>query len=49
MKENTGVIVSALWLILMGLMAYFNLKFDYSDLVLSVLPIAGGAFMIIGI
>ena len=48
-KENTGVIITALWLILMGLIAYFNLKFDYSDFILSGLPIAAGAFMLIGI
>jgi hypothetical protein len=48
-KENTGVVITALWLILMGLIAYFNLKFDYSDLILSSLPIGAGFFMFMGI
>ena len=38
-KENVGIIVTALWLLLMGVMAQFKLSFAYSDLLLSLLPI----------
>jgi len=47
-KESVGVIIAALWLVLMGLMAYFNLKYSYSELLLSALPLAGGVFMVMG-
>ena len=48
-KENVGIIVTALWLLLMGVMAQFKLSFAYSDLLLSLLPIGAGGFMLIGI
>jgi hypothetical protein len=48
-KENVGMVVTALWLILMGLMAQFNLTFSYSDVLLSALPLAAGGFMLIGL
>jgi hypothetical protein len=48
-KANVGVIVTALWLILMGLMGQFHLVFQYSDFLLSLLPLAAGAFMVIGL
>ncbi len=47
-KENVGIIVAALWLILMGLMAYFHLDFTYSALILSILPLGAGGFMLLG-
>jgi hypothetical protein len=48
-KEAVGVIVTALWLILMGLMSQFNLDFAYSGFVLSIMPLGAGAFILIGI
>ena len=49
LKENVSVVITALWLILMGLMAAFNLQFAYSGFLLSILPLAAGGFMIIGL
>jgi len=48
-KENVGMFVTMLWLVLMGLMAQFNLQFAYSNLLLSGLPLAGGLFMLVGL
>ena len=48
-KETVGVIFTALWLILMGLMGQFHLDFAYSGFLLSLLPISAGAFMLMGI
>ena len=48
-KENVGMFVTMLWLVLMGLMAQFNLQFAYSDLLLAGLPLAGGLFMLVGL
>ena len=48
-KENVGMFVTILWLVLMGLMAQFNLHFAYSDLLLDGLPVAGGLFMLVGL
>ncbi len=48
-KENVGVIVTALWLLLMGVMAQFKLDFVYSNLILSILPLGAGGFMILGL
>ena len=42
LKENVSVVITALWLILMGLMAAFNLQFAYSSFLLSILPLAAG-------
>ena len=47
-KENVGMIMTGLWLILMGLMAQFKLDFPYSQLLLAALPVAGGVFMLMG-
>ncbi len=49
LKENVGVVFTALWLILMGLMGQFHLDFSYSGFVLSILPIGAGVFMLMGI
>jgi hypothetical protein len=48
-KENLGIILTILWLALMGIMAQFHLQFTYSDLLLSSLPIGAGFFMLLGI
>jgi len=47
-KGGVGVTFTALWLVLMGLMGQFHLDFAYSGLILSLLPLAAGAFMLIG-
>ena len=49
LKENVGMIILAGWLALMGAMSMFNLTFIYSDVVLSILPMASGLFLLIGI
>ena len=48
-KENLGIILTIIWLVLMGIMAQFHLQFAYSDLLLSCLPIGAGFFMLLGI
>jgi hypothetical protein len=48
-KENVGMFVMMLWLVLMGLMAQFNLNFAYSGLILDILPVAAGLFMLVGL
>jgi hypothetical protein len=48
-KENVGMIVASLWLLLMGIMAQFGIKFTYSDLILAVLPIGAGGFLLLGL
>jgi len=48
-KENVGVVITALWLLMMGIMAQFKLNFPYSDLILSILPLGAGGFMLLGL
>ena len=48
-KENVGMFITILWLILMGLMVQFNLQFAYSGLILDFLPLGAGLFMLIGL
>jgi hypothetical protein len=49
LKANVGMITLAIWLALMGAMSMFNLTYVYSDLLLSILPLASGFFLILGI
>lgn len=48
-KENIGMIVTALWLLLMGLIAQFHFDLHYNDLILAILPIGAGAFLLLGL
>jgi hypothetical protein len=48
-KENVGMFLVALWLILMGVMSGFHLDFAYSGLLLALLPFAAGFFIFVGI
>jgi hypothetical protein len=48
-KENVGMLVIALWLILQGVMKMFGLQFPYSDLLLSGLPVVSGFFLLLGL
>ena len=48
-KESVGTLLIVLWLGLMVVMAWFNINFTYSDLVLNALPIGAGIFLLIGI
>ena len=48
-KENIGMIIIALWLLMLGLLAQFNISFRYSDIILSILPLAGGGFILLGL
>ena len=48
-KENVGLFLVALWLVLMGVMSGFHLDFAYSSLLLALLPFAAGFFIFVGI
>lgn len=48
-KENIGMVITALWFLLIGLMSFLNFRFTYSDLILALLPIGAGAFLIMGL
>lgn len=45
---TVGAIALGVWLILMGLVQAFNIKFEKKDLVMGVLAIIAGAVWLIG-
>ena len=48
-RETVGTLFICLWIGLMAVMILFNLTFAYSDLILSIMPIASGIFLVIGL
>lgn len=48
LKEYLGVVLMIIWLLLMGVMAWFQLQFVYSSLILSALPVGAGFFLLLG-
>ena len=46
---KVGMICLAIWLILMGAIQGFNIKFQNRDMILGILAIVAGAIMLIGI
>jgi len=49
-KTYVGMVVTALWLLLIGVMSWLNLAFPpYTYLILAALPVGAGIFMLLGI
>ncbi len=48
-RTGVGLVIMALWLLLIGLLSWLNVTFPYSDIVLAVLPIGAGIFMLLGL
>jgi uncharacterized membrane protein len=49
LKENVGILVIVLWLVLLILRKMLNFDFVYDWLVMSGMPIAAGFFLFIGV
>ncbi len=47
-KENVGMIVTAIWLLMLAAMYAFHFDFQYSTVVMPGLPIVAGGFLLIG-
>lgn len=48
-KAPVGYLLLAFFLGYLWAISYFNLSFDYRDLILGVIPIAAGIFLIMGL
>jgi putative Ca2+/H+ antiporter (TMEM165/GDT1 family) len=48
-KENVGMILTAIWLLMLAAMYAFHFDFEYSALVMPGLPIVAGGFLLIGL
>jgi len=48
MPNNLGMILLAIWLIVMGAMTLLSLSFANSGLILAILAIAAGILLLIG-
>ena len=46
--KNIGMLLLAIWLILTGLIALFNLSFNGLGLIMGLLAIAAGIFILLG-
>ncbi len=47
-KQPVGFLMGALFLAYVWALNYFHLNFNYRDLILGAIPIAGGVFMLMG-
>jgi hypothetical protein len=49
LKENVGILIIVLWLVLLIIRKMLNFEFAYDWLVVSGMPIAAGFFLFIGV
>lgn len=47
-KENVGMIVTSIWLLMLAAMFAFHFDFQYSNLIIPGMPIVAGVFLLIG-